>query len=361
MGRVRTIRNVVALLVPIVMGCSQGSQDLGCSDCPISLSHLVVFGDSAETVVDEGVSLVEVGDEYWVTHRSSVDEIMVIGPDADLGRTVGRQGMGPGEFRFITGMGKGPSGDVWAFDPHNRRVVVLNPDGSVSGNYPLPVSANRRNVVMLPDSSYVINGFGTTPESAGFWVHRVSHAGDFIWSAVEWGPSDGRGGQEWAVTHDSNGVWVSKFHGRFILQLLSVEDGRVLREFAPERPWYSDNSTPPADDGGADHDASLMRPTSKVRDIWSDGEHLWVLGSIPGESWESARQGGFTDIGEFLDVVIDVYDTETGELIVHQVLDPPQKFFERFTPDGRLVVVEFLPTYNRIHLYRPSLAREVSP
>ncbi len=211
----------------------------------------------------------------------------------------------------------------------------------------------RSDVIVLADHSVVINGFGATPETAGFWVHRFKDTGTFIWSAAEWKEEDGPGSQVYHLAQNSEGIWVARMHDRYELTLLSVENGRPLRGFRPRRAWFEHYRIPPHRDVDG---AGLLRPTSAIWDVWSNDGELWVLGATLDPEWETTEEQGYVNVGRYLDSVLDVFDAASGELIASRVIDLPNGFFEGFLPDGRVPAVETLATHNRLKLFRPVLS-----
>jgi uncharacterized protein (TIGR03663 family) len=72
----------------------------------------------------------------WVTDTGN-DRIQVYTLGGQYVRTVGSSGSGPGQFDEPVGLSIGPDGAIYVADMFNRRVEVLNPDGSFRSQFPV--------------------------------------------------------------------------------------------------------------------------------------------------------------------------------------------------------------------------------
>jgi len=77
-----------------------------------------------------------VGGELWVTDTGH-DRIQVYSLQGEFLRTVGGPGRAPGQFDEPVGLSVGPDGTIYVADMYNRRVQLLNPDGSYRGEFPV--------------------------------------------------------------------------------------------------------------------------------------------------------------------------------------------------------------------------------
>ena len=73
----------------------------------------------------------------WVTDTGN-GRIQVYTLKGEYVRTIGSKGSGPGQFNEPVGISIAADGTVFVADMYNRRVVMLNADGSVSGSFAVP-------------------------------------------------------------------------------------------------------------------------------------------------------------------------------------------------------------------------------
>ncbi|MDH3217245.1 MAG: 6-bladed beta-propeller [Candidatus Krumholzibacteria bacterium] len=73
-------------------------------------------------------------------------QIKVYSADGDYLRTIGREGEGPGEFRFPVGMFFDGDGNVGVMQVQPGKIVLLTPEGEPAGEHPVPKS---------PDGSFL--------------------------------------------------------------------------------------------------------------------------------------------------------------------------------------------------------------
>ena len=335
-------------------GCDGGSGhgSDACPRCEISVKRVVILGDEEAGIVDERVTLTKVGDRYWVSHRSSHDEIQVFDKDGTFVELVGRPGSGPGEFSFITSLTKDTAGNVLVADVGNRRLTTISPAGEVIDMAVFPISSEHDGILRLPGGSLIVNGFGQTPESAGYHLHRWTRDEGFLWSAFEWIPGSPRTRINLLTTSsDAGTVWVGTARDTF--RLLEYDlSGQVLRELQPSRDWFEGFKVPPEVD---DDRPVVLRPTAMIWSIWASDGLLWVLGNTADPEWETYRSGGYRNLGAYLDSVLEAYDVRTGDLLASRRFAFPNAFFERFTDDGLLVAMETLRSTNRLSLWDVAL------
>ena len=65
-------------------------------------------------------------------------EIKIFSSDGEYINTIGREGEGPGEFRFPISMFFLPSGNVGVIQAFPGKIITLTPEGDPSGDLPLP-------------------------------------------------------------------------------------------------------------------------------------------------------------------------------------------------------------------------------
>ncbi|MCG8461144.1 MAG: 6-bladed beta-propeller [Holophagales bacterium] len=69
---------------------------------------------------------------------SQLNEIQVYSPKGEHLRTIGREGEGPGEFRFAFNLILLPDGNIGVLQAFPGKIVVLTPEGEPAGLFPIP-------------------------------------------------------------------------------------------------------------------------------------------------------------------------------------------------------------------------------
>lgn len=69
---------------------------------------------------------------------SQLAEVKIYTSDGEFVRSIGREGEGPGEFRFPTGMFFIPNGNLAVMQVQPGKIVMLTTEGEPAGEYPLP-------------------------------------------------------------------------------------------------------------------------------------------------------------------------------------------------------------------------------
>lgn len=145
--------------------------DGGCTDC-IDLGKLFAVGDTTKVgFVEEATAAVrDSSGRYWIGQRG---HIKVYGPTGELIRSLGRTGMGPGEFQRPMPTHTDASGGVHVIDPANGRETLFSPDFSIRRETRLPF-LNVFSLAALEDGdSYVANLWIGTAQAIGMTLHIV--------------------------------------------------------------------------------------------------------------------------------------------------------------------------------------------
>jgi len=69
---------------------------------------------------------------------AQLNEIKVYSEEGEFLRTIGREGEGPGEFRFAFSHFQAPGGNIGVLQAFPPKIVLLTPEGDPAGEYPLP-------------------------------------------------------------------------------------------------------------------------------------------------------------------------------------------------------------------------------
>jgi hypothetical protein len=106
-------------------------------------------------------------DEFAVA--SDEGEILVFGTSGELHRRMGRQGEGPGEFRFIQDIVRLNDNGILAWDPAQDRVTAFAPDGRLdftcTPTWAMSKQAGVGFVGAFPDGSFVLEDRSSRPSA----------------------------------------------------------------------------------------------------------------------------------------------------------------------------------------------------
>ncbi|MEP6871360.1 MAG: flippase activity-associated protein Agl23 [Anaerolineaceae bacterium] len=108
------------------------------------LKPALSFGNAPDTSKTPGPfdlfgprdAIIDASGNIWVTDTGN-DRIQVYTPEGQFLKTVGSSGSGPSQFDEPVGISQGPDGAIFVADMFNRRVVVLNADGSFKTQFPV--------------------------------------------------------------------------------------------------------------------------------------------------------------------------------------------------------------------------------
>lgn len=225
-------------------------------------------------------------------------------------------GGGPGEFIYPQPR-LGPGDSIWIVDSGNQRVSVLERGGrAVTRAFPLRgairdlIAVDSERVViagtLLPD------GVPTEDMDAATWsyLHIVDRNGAVGRSFL---PRRGRTVGVGVVAAAGERIWLAKMH-RPAVEVWSLS-GEHVRTIDREIEWFE-----PWDSVG---EGALegLRSRPRVADVGVDGEgRLWLKTYIPLADRESVRSTG--DYNRVMDTLIEVVDSETGQLLAQRRFDP---------------------------------------
>lgn len=196
--------------------------------------------------------------------------ILAVSPDRAARRWIGREGEGPGEYRFVRWV-RARGDRVHVFDILNNRRTVLDAKSfRVLHTNRLELSlAGGYDAVVLDDTSYVISAAIHSPERIGYALHRFGADGAAANSFDEepvglpgeeeplwrWLAPSSRAGHFWAGPLDE-----------YKVDLWDAVEGRRIRSLVREA-----ESFPP---GGA----------SSIWGVAEDSERrLWVVMTVPAQ------------------------------------------------------------------------------
>jgi hypothetical protein len=127
----------------------------------------VLDGDPA-LQFDGITGLVRLEDGTIVVADGGAQEVRFFTPDGRLQSTGGGEGEGPGEFTWLSDLGMGSGGSIWAYDFSLRRVTWLDETGAVEGITTLgPEPPILNPVGPLPDGTFLLKQLWGATEIAG--------------------------------------------------------------------------------------------------------------------------------------------------------------------------------------------------
>lgn len=321
--------------------------------CRVTVDREVALGDAQAGVVSWNQIVAELGAEFFVSHASSESEIQVFGREGHHVRNFGRAGAGPGEFRGITNVEVGPAGNLWVFDGGNRSLKVVTPAGEFVSAHPARFAVSRGGVVVLPDSSVIVNALASTPDRTGLWTHRWHPTRGFLWS-VDPGDATATGRVQQRTYAVGGGfLWTARRWGDYRIEKRSLETGELVAAYDLARPWFDDFQEEVGAGRGSD-ETGLVRPRATISDLaFADGR-LWVLGYTPDRRWARAEEDGYRNLGTLLDNVVDVISAD-GKLLVTTRLDLENGVGASFLGGLRVVAHETGDLLDRATVYRLGL------
>lgn len=108
-----------------------------------------------------------------VVAEAGGSEIRLFSPKGAHVRTLGREGDGPGEFRWLGQVAVLPGDSLWAYDFGQGRVTVFDPDGVVARTATLDAGSAPRPVFPLASGTLVASAFDHTGFREKLGLHRM--------------------------------------------------------------------------------------------------------------------------------------------------------------------------------------------
>ncbi len=294
------------------------------------------------------------------------DQFVVASPDLPGGRVVGRRGDGPGEYRFIRWV-RVFDEEFFVFDLETLRLTVLDGSGfDVISTGTLPPGKLESDVVLLTDSTFVLNATMYTPERVGYVLHAVDREGSVLSSfdEVAFGVPDAPSHLRWLVAaRHGRGVWAVPWD-EYRLDLWDPFAGTRLRSLIREVDWF-----PPH----VEHSWNPERlGSANVRSLAQDSKgHLWVLTSVPApDRWAGCFEKATPDAhpmqGEYMvregcfpyDARLEVLDPEQGRVLAATVL--PQGSWQAVDSGILYTITEDTLGFPEIQLWTPRLQPKTS-
>lgn len=320
-GGLLALASLIAVGPSTARGQQPGAPDLTCSDCPIQLEYIVTLGGSERgewVATSFSAQVARAGRYLFVASWEMSGEIGVFDHEGRFVRHMGREGLGPGEYRFIRSLWTGSGDSLYVFDAGNPRLTVLSPDLEVVRTVRLPGRLMDRGGLVLESGAVVINA-------------RTRGEGGLLPSVQVIDPADGRVlrplGVEpgrtdeirWLAPAGESAVWVARTD-EYLIERWDVRTGALTNTIRRNPSWWSESEEP------------SPYPSTGLMGLRQDETGLlWVLGRYPDTEWEMAVEDtdespepgpGYriVDGAGYWDAVLELVDPMTGALVESRTL-----------------------------------------
>jgi len=179
-GRQGRVRRLVAVSMAVAVasfGCrEEAGPDTSVPELQLTSFDTIITLEGGRLGVVSDLALDSAG-RVWLTDRVN-DQLLALDPSSGDLLMVGRQGEGPGEFQRPEAVAVSKTG-VFVFDFGNRRIQLLNQDGSYLSSTPLdlqpflPVDVNGNGTVVTP----TLGREGSLVASAPFTGEGLTYVG----------------------------------------------------------------------------------------------------------------------------------------------------------------------------------------
>jgi hypothetical protein len=299
-----------------------------CPDCRIERLEVLALPDTFGLEPgNENLARDSTGLFYLGPTKSQ--SIIVLDSSGRLVRTIGRSGRGPGEFQAI---GRFAIADdtLYVVEMFTQQFSVLTLDGTfvrggrLTPHQPMAFVAlpGRR----LAQSGQLLKDTGAAKDQP---VHVFDTNGNRVLSVGVDGSATGAqaAGRYRLVAGASGGsLWVGQYE-RYVVQLWD-ETGRKVREITSSPTWFQ--SFPLSEYSRWDP-ASRVRPLPMLIGVFQpSGRELFVIARVADPAWKAppVPAPGDTetkmpaiDQDRMYDMVVDVFDPESGELLTSKRFD----------------------------------------
>ncbi|UCG50689.1 MAG: 6-bladed beta-propeller [Candidatus Latescibacterota bacterium] len=262
---------------------------------------------------------------------SQLNQVKVFSPDGEYVREFGREGEGPGEFRFASDMFFTADGNIGVLQAAPGKIILFTPEGEPAGEHPIPTREDG-GMVILSNGSYRAGNLVLLAMAQAFSENRYERT-DYLVSVDPEGGEKARYHSRSRVLDTANpvlseGEW-TPFSGRWAIGA----DGRVYvctsRDDYTIKTWNRDG-TP---DRIIEREYTHRKRTAEQKKVIDDLFGVFA-NMIPNGTFETSDYDG--DIAA-------IYVREDGSLWVltsdgtRDLPDGSLGVFDIFDQEGRLL------------------------
>lgn len=295
------------------------------SPAGIRLSRTVTLGDTAgPSVLGLPIAVLSVRNQFLVVTEADPSALLVFDSIGRYRARIGRNGQGPGEYRWILALAGGPADSITVFDAGTRRATVISSTFLPVRSYPLPGSLFPRGGAVMPGGAVVLNGIRRTVDDFGLAFQVLDADGNHLRSFAEY-----RGTLTPTAVYQallrpfgvqSGSTIIAGYEWQHVFEEWDISTGKLTRTVRSPAPWFRGNSP--------DHPASPSRaspPPAKVRGLMVQERGAFrVISSVPDRRWRSQlleRNGpdGLTlavdNYERYYDSRIEIIEAGTGMVV----------------------------------------------
>jgi hypothetical protein len=290
-----------------------------CPDCWIQFDTVATLGDPEGPGVIESernTLAVDPQGRFYVLGQQAAS-VKAFSPEGRFLARIGRDGEGPGEFRWAYTLHVDGSGRIWIGDILLSRITVFDPEHRLERTIPVRGFNLAFDAFPLPGDSVLVAGYGLTPELLGRAVHVLSSDGDRARSFGE-PPHPVESGDPHRLIRSvaparDGAVWVAS-RDRYLVELWSKEGHRAAA-LRRDVDWF-DPIPPSAGDPPP--------PRAFFRSVHEDPEGLlWVTLGVPTERWREAAERDpssphgwrMVDDDLWMNTVVEVIDPDGAQIL----------------------------------------------
>ena len=304
-----------------------------CSECRIDIS---AHAEWTGSWVGGAEDIDQVDDGRFVFVRSSDgDGFMLVSDQGRALARIGQLGDGLGEYQYIRWVK--PFGAYFhIFDVQRRHRTVLNEKLEVHHHNAVDADF-AGDVIVINDSTYVINAAIYTSERIGYALHAFGNAGTVLRSFDEMPEGFGMKGSRVrlyrSLARSSDGMIWSAHRTKYIIDLWNAHTGSQELSLVRATDWFPN------------HDQSSVRdrhnpPLPEIIDVGEDSHgYLWVLIRMASAHWSDAfvetPENAHPEYGDYIlddmhlayDTRIEVIDIARRRLIASSVVGEAHAFY----------------------------------
>lgn len=309
---------------------------VACPTCHITFGPVRVYGTDDEPGILPtafGALARDRRGNVWVGSEKGEGAPIVFTPDGKALRPLARRGDGPNELRGPLTIIPTWTDTVYIIDIANSRLTVATAAGGLVRQTTLPPPVAWEGEV-LRSGSLVLGASASAGamrviDPKGQVLRTIGHM-----SKSQFGPGA-------SAASRSGGIWAAR-PTAYVIELF---DSLGTKQTVIERraDWFKPHDeTIPFEVG--------QEPRPRIIELNEDDEgRLWVFSSVAGRDWQSALGPTRTvrgrtvrtvsDFGKYYDIMVEVLDPRTGQLLYSQRGTPPG-MGRTFAPGGYVLIVD---------------------